>query len=553
MYGPPLPDYRGLPDYVRAHGWPEGLERFVQDSNQSSVVTPDIRMRQTGWKGLLSWRERQSALVCDAGCGTAPMALSPHFDRVYAVYGDPAMTDVVRARLHHCDITNVHVSTAIPDARWDAAVFYGLPCDVTSRLLESVKDRLRPHATAYIAIHAPRPSALAEVFRPDYHTVASSARRIFRRVRPYWYMGSIIGGCELRTVGLRQRNWRYRLGAVVAPWLGAYFGFQASRQAAGPSLIEDILTRTSATLSLNELTVERIIFAHPAGLTLVIAETDAQRRMIIRVPFGERAERLAENNARTLVQLGVSKAAPAETPRFLCSGSVHEQPFFVESAVGGSPAPRLTDDTYGRVLGAATDFLIGLHRATMRPVVFDDAAIAEFIEPIMDAGIERLQGQDGDGVLPEVRDYILSCFRGRTLNIVTTHGDFAYDNLLFDSSGRVAGAFDWDLASPAGLPLIDLAYLFATTLRRYDRRTNHGFTPGILQQFNAVEEPLLRRYCEALQIPRDLVFPLFLMSWLHQVGIRLQIAECYRTNPYFWTDLLNRLPGMIRLHEATPA
>jgi aminoglycoside phosphotransferase (APT) family kinase protein len=355
---------------------------------------------------------------------------------------------------------------------------------------------------------------------------------------------------ELRAIGWHQPRWKYRIGGLVAPYLGGTFGIAASMAQAGPSLFEEILAAAGPALG-----VERYLFAHPVGFSLIVRDSRNGRRSIIRIPSDEHSFERARTNFDNLTLLRGLNAAPVEIPVQVQRGEVRGKVFFMEHMLDGRNLHRteLTDERlYAAVAADATHRLIALHKATVHPVELTPAHSEHLIGDILRNARVALAGDKGRHVLPEIEECLLSVFAGKRLNLVFFHGDYTYDNLMFDAARHcVTGMFDWDLSRPQGLPLLDLLYFLITA----ERGRTGGWVPGIFADrvkhgFSPVEQQCIDTYCRALDIPADLVMPLFVLTCLHHVGIRMYSPEPYAIFQTYWTAFLHAVPGA--LHR-TPA
>lgn len=108
------------------------------------------------------------------------------------------------------------------------------------------------------------------------------------------------------------------------------------------------------------------------------------------------------------------------------------------------------------------------------------------------------------------------------LPLVFQHGDPGAWNLLVTPSGRVA-FLDWEAAEPQGMPLWDLFYFarsFGVRLarKRGTRDSLAGFRQELLadSEFNHRLGAAIRRYCDRVSLPGELVAPLFYTCWMHR-------------------------------------
>jgi hypothetical protein len=106
---------------------------------------------------------------------------------------------------------------------------------------------------------------------------------------------------------------------------------------------------------------------------------------------------------------------------------------------------------------------------------------------------------------------------------VFQHGDPGAWNLLVAADGRVA-FLDWEAAEPRGVPLWDTFHL-ARSYAVIAGRKHHGERDAMRAvdrelfretPINAMLGDVVARYRERLEIPSELVEPLFHTSWMHR-------------------------------------
>jgi aminoglycoside phosphotransferase (APT) family kinase protein len=542
-------DYNGLTPVIREHGWPQGLELFAQRSFEHGYhISCDLWPRHASWKGLLSYAHRGSALVVESGCGTVALSIARDFQNVRVVPAVPEVLEGIRARVRYAGAENVTVAEALEcsPGEYDAIALSGVSVDYLNEHLVDIAASLRPHGSMYIAFESPRVNSIHAVLSPPLHRITRKLRRRFDDVTAYWYVGSLTQASELRATGRRQPRWKSRVGGLLAPYVGGTFGITATMSKAGPSLFEEVLEAAGRNLE-----VERYAFAHPAGISLIVRDRATRQRSIIRIPADDHSVQRAHtnfDNVNLLHRLGV---APAAIPVEALQGEVYGQRFFMEHMLDGRNLHRteLQDPSlYAAVTADAARRLTMLHQATARAVELTPSRLEHLIGDILRKARIALVGDKGRHVLPEVEAYLFSTLAGRRVNLVFFHGDYTYDNLMFDPSGQhVTGMFDWDLSRPDSLPLLDLLYFLITAERGHTGnwvpsifadRLKHGFRP--------VEQDAVNTYCRALNVPQEIVVPLLILTCLHHLGVRMHNPEPYAVFDSYWTEFLEALPETIQ-------
>lgn len=185
----------------------------------------------------------------------------------------------------------------------------------------------------------------------------------------------------------------------------------------------------------------------------------------------------------------------------------------------------VTLDAHVPILAKATreaaDFLVRLHRATVRVERFTPERFAVQCEPLFDEARRRYPVLAAP--FARLREATKSGLVGSELPIVWMHGDFKIENVVVDARGELVGVIDWDLTEPEGLPLVDLAYL-----KTYNRHIRHGedFFVAVRRLFRArdpeaAEEALWKEYLRLLAIPADAYPSLVAMFVVHHFARRL--------------------------------
>lgn len=180
--------------------------------------------------------------------------------------------------------------------------------------------------------------------------------------------------------------------------------------------------------------------------------------------------------------------------------------------VGGSKGEAL--------LGEAANWLIALHSATHQQKCFDAADWASYVDRPWEELRRLLPLPSSIEAMVENRLPSLSRINGRELPRVFVHGDFEFRNLLRTPEGGLK-VIDWELAEPAGLPLGDLAHLLVAYVSNR-RGYSYGAAARSLFLDRGVTAKLadgwLERYCQALNVPQDLMRPLLALALLRDAA-----------------------------------
>jgi aminoglycoside phosphotransferase (APT) family kinase protein len=119
---------------------------------------------------------------------------------------------------------------------------------------------------------------------------------------------------------------------------------------------------------------------------------------------------------------------------------------------------------------------------------------------------------------------IVAPLREATIPLVFEHGDFSAPNILIDQKKQL-GVVDWELAEPLGIPTADLFFFLSYVA--FSREGAEKLNNYIAAFHNAFFKPKGRtkpyvfHYCEMLNLSRDLLKPLFVLSWSRYLATML--------------------------------
>lgn len=243
-----------------------------------------------------------------------------------------------------------------------------------------------------------------------------------------------------------------------------------------------------------------------------------------------------ENERRALTLLQASSIQDHDAiPRVVFSGYHAGLVLVGESAIEGVPfRSRSQGDADCPYLRRALDWLTDLASATAARQVSNGQA-ATVLHGLLEQFLQFYQ------MTPEHRTFLsgqIERIAAATAPLPTVfqHGDPGLWNLLVTPSGQVA-FLDWEAAETAGMPLWDFFHLLRSYSVHAARRR------GVQDSLQAVQQllgdtPLRRamaaaigRYGEAVQLPDELIQPMFYTCWMHRAikeASRLPTAQLDR-------------------------
>jgi aminoglycoside phosphotransferase (APT) family kinase protein len=262
-------------------------------------------------------------------------------------------------------------------------------------------------------------------------------------------------------------------------------------------------------------------------------------RVIMRIPLGPVAEQHTDAQAGNLRALHADASIPAALkayiPRVLLEGVLDSVPFSVETYIDGDNAANLTSvRQLDAAVSQAIAFIGTLHARPpgRAPTPLVAADYERLFSPCLRSIRALIRDDDGtvDTVLDDIDKYLRPALLAHPLPRVWSMGDFAISNLIVDAAGpRLQGVIDWDRASPAGLPLLDLMHLLASWTRRTHSLSAADVFADILLpgRLSAGQRALLMGYCEQVALPAEMIRPLTVAWWLTFVHGRLDYHAAY--------------------------
>jgi aminoglycoside phosphotransferase (APT) family kinase protein len=152
-------------------------------------------------------------------------------------------------------------------------------------------------------------------------------------------------------------------------------------------------------------------------------------------------------------------------------------------------------------------------------------------------------------LLDQTRE-LIAPLRDADVTAVFEHGDLSAPNILMTGPDGL-GVVDWELAEPQGLPAVDL-FFFLTFIAFAQRRARKhtDYLVAFHEAFfgpQAWARPYFMHYAMRLQLPSEVLKPLFIACWsqyvtnivmrLHDLsaweGLEEETVTWLRTNRYY--------------------
>ncbi len=116
---------------------------------------------------------------------------------------------------------------------------------------------------------------------------------------------------------------------------------------------------------------------------------------------------------------------------------------------------------------------------------------------------------------------LVALLSSANIPLVLEHGDLSHPNVMVGPRGAVS-VIDWELAELRGLPASDLFFFLAYVARAIRRTRSETETLAAMDQAffmrGSWTRPYVGRYADALGLPKEILGPLFVASWVRQVA-----------------------------------
>lgn len=203
-------------------------------------------------------------------------------------------------------------------------------------------------------------------------------------------------------------------------------------------------------------------------------------------------------------------------PRVLAFEPFHGYPILIETAlVGPLLSPDIVRRGPERHTGAVIDWLIDLHQVT-QPATNWFEQIAE--KPLR--YLEQHLAAEEIPLLKQLRE-ILEPLQTATLPLVLEHGDLSHPNLILMKSDGI-GVVDWELSEIQGMIGFDMFFFLSYVAFSLSNANDSGdyltpFRESFFQP-DTWATGHIHRYQQSVQLPPELMQPLFALCWTRYLG-----------------------------------
>ncbi len=437
---------------------PESMAAFFGGISVQAVYDNFYRtspFHNGGWELFSDLPAGASILVIEAGLGSASLAISRLASEVWTVFEDADLAKSACSRAEHERISNLTVvctslSKRLPfhDASFDAVAVRGWgdelrPQASFAALLSELRRVLKSTGSLYVDGRGFFPLFLGLRMRLAGFTFPNILIHLVDKEKlPYEIR------CGLKHSRLRSmiKNFLY----LLQP--SRLCGLLSKRSSAThqTTMLDHILSEIP-----NETTVVKrdALPLHFGSFDIYGLRTD---RHVIRMPTTNVGERRCETSMQAMRALE-KHSFSFEMPKFTKFGKFRGQSFYAESRIPGRPAPYLSfsKSEMQRLRKGAQTHLAELYQHTRHSIVMGtDELNRFFFDPLSAMSVQVFPSARQP--LTDVKKLIEARLKGKTVDLVHTHGDFKASNFLLDDDGNISGLIDWDMAKPDGLPLTDV-------------------------------------------------------------------------------------------------
>jgi aminoglycoside phosphotransferase (APT) family kinase protein len=287
------------------------------------------------------------------------------------------------------------------------------------------------------------------------------------------------------------------------------------------SLVEDFSARIGQRCSLLDCRATRT-----GSLTCRLR---GDRLYVAKLPLRPSTESRLRLNAETLSALGrvdwVTPYLSARFPAIVHLGTISGYFYSVETAVAGHDGAALlkADGAVEDMILDTAHFLAQLHKASMvdsRSRAWE-GPFESWVGEVRELAVRAGCAPTYDQLIADIRSRLAA----QPVASVFSHGNLWLGNVLFDASRRLTGVIDWDCASAAALPALDLIYLL---VRTHGLARSASVGEAVADWIDAGPVPFLdrciARYCRELSIPAGLIATLSYGCWIQHLEPHCRFA-----------------------------
>ncbi len=267
---------------------------------------------------------------------------------------------------------------------------------------------------------------------------------------------------------------------------------------------------------------------------LLFVKGDPDPVAVLKTPRVPGDNQSLDQEAANLNMIKAMQAGPpASIPQVLAYEEYQGIRVLVQEAKPGiAMSPRVVRKGWRVCTRTVLDWLTAFQRDTIRQPAdlgAQDWFVREIESPL--SLIENsLPLSPNERRLLERTKQIAERLRGASLPVVFTHGDLSSPNILLSAQGQIS-VVDWELATPAGLPAIDMFFFLTYIAFARDGAQNSG---DCLESFRSAfpparpwTAPYIDRYLRSFSVAGEALRPLLAITWIRYLaGLTSRLFCC---------------------------
>jgi len=314
---------------------------------------------------------------------------------------------------------------------------------------------------------------------------------------------------------------------IVTKYMPHCFGIAVRKDDKIESTIDEIVTDIRRKLNNGnwEILDSKYIITQKGTFVLKTSEKKGGKKGIIKIGLNESACRQLYQNYNTISDVHENNQIPENfkklVPKPIIEDEYSQYRYFMEEFKNGEPASFSNKNLAAveKLLVISAKALQQFHSATRIENEFNVRVQEENIN-LKVSQLKKLLGEVHSKNLDSIGRFLKDNILPENLPIVYKKGDCSVSNILASRDYTPLAFIDWDQSERNGFPLVDLINIIESFKR-------HSFAIGMghiltdfffLNKFSHTEEKLIVQYCEKLNLPEKIIFPLIVIYWMDHVS-----------------------------------
>ena len=457
--------YELLKVKISERGWQKGYEEYLNSISISEILElrAEISARYTGWELLLSRNSDLPIIVVDYGIGSIEKVFSKNRAQVFSIEIDEITTEIKKKRFEHLNVKNV-IFTDLDTLNKSENREYTLVVDLDNDKVSNIVKKL-------LHFNKTKKLRIKEIF-----LIATNYKK---KIEAFKCFNSLIGMKNGRNIIIEGEK-KKPISITVIKLFSMLSLFKLAITLFNRNTIALTFSDNNSIESINGSLKNgyrlknnyRIYMGKPHGIVF----SDSEKKYINRIPLDDFTKSRYETNASAIKD--VSKYKELLIPIWIEKKEEDNYVVYRESCLKGSNISTKEILTNGEYITEKSFlFLKQLHNLTARSIS------SEFASTIILSSLQEAHDivdiKHGDKKAKEILSIYSDILEKENITVVFSHGDYTVDNIMYDyQSKKITGVFDWDYASPHGLPGTDVVTLFASIEKRYN---NNNIVENIME------------------------------------------------------------------------